>query len=264
MVGDKLYFIYDIAPIYSRVHIQPNTLYLCNASISIRLIYFWLDAINLRKKQMWINCPDVDILTLLVKLDPGFWPVSPLRLGGIRLHGRWQQQRGLAAIDREGRETPILHQPFSLPPDWSKASRTEALRTEPAAATEQAAAHFYRTSESRKPWLSPSPFFIHRIPPSPISPRGHPGAGLWVGSYPSPTTTHLMACIAGGVHGTDAGNVEDPTVCAPGSDESSGLVRLAMKPQWKRSTTNSADVLRKHPSALKGTVTKKDGWEIII
>lgn len=91
----------------------------------------------------------------------------------------------------------------------------------------------YRPSESRHR-RAPAPFSHTASSHHPSLHRGHPGPVLTARSYPSPTTTHLMACIwteAGGVHGTDAGNVGDPKVCARGTDEGSGLVRLAMKPQ---------------------------------
>ncbi|KAK1881434.1 Bifunctional purine biosynthesis protein PurH [Dissostichus eleginoides] len=53
-------------------------------------------------------------------------------------------------------------------------------------------------------------------------------------SYPSPTTTHLIACMftgAGHVQGAGVGALADPTVCTEVSDESSGPVRSAMEPQ---------------------------------
>lgn len=75
-------------------------------------------------------------------------------------------------------------------------------------------------------------------------------------SYPSPTTTHLIACIwtrAGGCEGAADGGLIDPTVCAEVSDESSGPVRSAMEPQWKGTMTSSAERVRKVPIVFKGT-----------
>lgn len=52
----------------------------------------------------------------------------------------------------------------------------------------------------------------------------------------------------------------DPTVCAEVSDESTGIVRSAMEPQWKGSGTDSAETLRKEPSVFKVTGRSKEIW----
>lgn len=150
---------------------------------------------------------------------------------------------------------------------------------EPNAITKQRTEEICRASGSRRQKssatdrsLSPSPF-------SYIASFHHPSirgrfteshtrkcAGvlcLGACSYPSPTTTHLIACIcagAGGFQGAGAGGLIDPTVCAEVSDESTGPVRSAMEPQWKGSMTNGAERLRKVPSIFKGTESGREDW----
>lgn len=87
-------------------------------------------------------------------------------------------------------------------------------------------------------------------------------------SYPSPTTTHLIACIAaeaGGFQGTGAGASIDPTGCAEVSDESSGPVRSAMEPQCERgrwravpSDSGKYRVSLKEQSRNKGIQTEEE------
>lgn len=187
----------------------------------------------------------------------------------------------------QGHKFLSVHQHFSLPPVAYEACRCSRISprgspflqlrytgghdvNKPNATTKQITEEIYRASASRrkKPGRrqigEPQPLFLHSILPSIHSWTHH-----WITqekisrsccpygcAYPSPTTTHLIACIcteAGGFQGAGAGGLIDPTVCAEVSDESSGPVRSAMEPQWKGSMTSCAERVRKLPSVFKAT-----------
>lgn len=86
-----------------------------------------------------------------------------------------------------------------------------------------------------------------------------PACIIWRSALTRRRPPHIWSLAFGRVPGSGAGKFKDPTVCSEGSDESSGLVRLAMKPQWKRSMTNGPDFLREEPSAVKGTARGRQG-----
>lgn len=82
---------------------------------------------------------------------------APPQTGWDPAAWRWQQRWGLAAIDREGRQPPSCISPsVCLLPG---AKHPEPRRSDPnRTSCSHRAAHFYRTSESRKHGWAPAPF----------------------------------------------------------------------------------------------------------